>query len=51
MVSKLMPWLSGTACVCYCVGWYMGTQYPAWVPLVWAGGCFVNDLYSSLKTP
>ena len=51
MVTKLMPVLTGTACVCYCYGWWLGTVYPAYVPLIWCFGCFVNDFYNWLKTP
>lgn len=47
---KIMPWLTGTACLFYCVGWYWGITYPAYVPLIWAIGCFVNDIYNYLET-
>lgn len=42
---KILPWITGFACLMYAYGWYAGTTFPAWVPLIWCFGCFVNDLH------
>jgi hypothetical protein len=49
MGIKILPWITGIACLLYIYGWTQDTTYPAWVPLIWCFGCFVNDLYSYLE--
>ena len=49
MVSKIIPWLTGTICLSYIYHWTQGTMYPAWVPLIWCFACFVNDLYNAME--
>lgn len=46
----LLPWITGIACLIYIYGWYKDIQYPAYVPLIWCFGCFVNDLYQYLES-
>jgi hypothetical protein len=45
-MTKIMPWLTGTACLFYIFGWIEGLQYPAWAPLLWCFACFMNDLHN-----
>jgi hypothetical protein len=49
-MTKIMPWVTGTACALYIYGWYLGTTFPAWVPLIWCAGCFANDLHNYLQS-
>ena len=49
-MTKLIPLLTGTACLFYLYGWSEGTTYPAWVPLLWCTACFVNDVHNYLAT-
>jgi len=49
MGIKILPWITGIACLLYIYGWTQDTTYPAWVPLIWCFGCFVNDLHAYLE--
>jgi hypothetical protein len=48
-MTKILPWITGIACLIYIYGWYKDIQYPAYVPLIWCFGCFVNDLFQYLE--
>jgi len=48
-MTKLLPWISGTACAIYIYSWYIGTTFPAWVPLLWCLQVFINDVYNVLE--
>ena len=49
-MTKIMPWLTGSACLIYIYSWTQGIQYEAWTPLIWCFGCFMNDLHNSMET-
>jgi hypothetical protein len=48
-MKKLLPIISGLCVLLYAYGWYLDLQYPAYVPLIWCFGCFVNDVYNYLE--
>lgn len=47
--KQIAPYVTGIACLLYIYGWTQDIQYPAWVPLIWCAGCFVNDLFDALE--
>jgi hypothetical protein len=49
-MTKIMPWITGTACALYIYSWTQGIQYEAWTPLIWCAGCFANDLHNYLQS-
>ena len=49
MIKKLLPWISGLCVLLYLYSWTQDISYPAYVPLVWCFGCWVNDLYEYLE--